>query len=55
MLPPITKALPASGLPPRVLKKRVPIKEIALALIKVPPELVGQVNPEGAEVSLAQE
>src|SRR4051812_7679543 len=48
MLPPMITALPASGLPPLVLKRWVPISEIAPALTKDPPEEVGQVKPEGA-------
>ena len=55
MLPPITMALPASGLPPRALKLVVPIREIVAALIKLPPDEDGQVKPEGMLVSLAQE
>src|SRR5258706_7819593 len=54
-LPPITTALAASGLPPRVLKRLVPISEIWPTLMKEPPEDVGQVKPEGRPVSLAQE
>src|SRR6476660_9290762 len=52
ILPPITTALPASGLLPRVLKFVVPISEIAAPLTKEPPELPGQVKPDGAAVSL---
>src|SRR5260221_14618351 len=55
MLPPITMALPASGLLPRALKMLVPIREIWPALTKEPPEDVGQVKPDGMVVSLAQE
>ena len=55
MLPPMTKALPASGLLPRELGKLMPISEMAPALINAPLEQVGQVKPVGADVSLAQE
>ena len=55
MLPPMTMALAASGLPPRVLKFCVPISEIAAALTRLPPEELGHVKPEGWPVSLAQE
>src|ERR1044071_743617 len=55
MRPPMTKALPASGLPPRVLKREAPIKDTVPALTKLPPEEAGQVKPEGRFGSLAQE
>ena len=48
-------ALPASGFPPRVLGTLVPISEMVPALKRVPPDEDGQLKPEGAAVSLAQE
>src|SRR4051812_28216197 len=54
-LPPMTTALAASGLPPRVLKAVVPIICNWPELTKLPPEEVGQVKPEGRFGSLAQE
>src|SRR6185295_16026100 len=47
ILPPMTTALPASGLPPRVLKRVVPSTDTVPALTRVPPEEEGQVTPEG--------
>src|ERR1700761_4901264 len=55
ILPPMITAEPASGLPPRWFGVDVPISEMLPALTKAPPEDVGQLKPEGAPVSLAQE
>src|ERR1043166_10101330 len=54
-LPPMITAVPASGLPPRVLKAVVPINCSCPALINVPPEEEGQLKPAGRLGSLAQE
>ena len=51
----ITRAEPLSGLPPRADGMPVPVSEMTPALMKLPPEAVGQVKPAGLAASLAQE
>ena len=48
ILPPMMRAEPASGLPPRLEGVAVPISEMLPALTKEPPDEVGQMKPDGA-------